>query len=174
MQNSKIQQGLLEKRVYQLNILQRKSLLGEIQRNIEGVAEEGEVVNQKAATQTNYVQRDGQCVLHVISRYYEFLIELWQTSSQKGKLDTDVKSRIIRMSCTMKRFNFYYGVNIANLSTIYHDSETTQLSCSMENIEENKKRSDKVNLIEIGNGFTSKSQEQQLTFGMFETSGKSY
>ena len=53
-----------------------------------------------------------KCYKKIIDNY-ESLVELWQTSLENGKLDTDVKSRIIGCLSHMKKFNFCYGVNIA-------------------------------------------------------------
>ena len=41
-------------------------------------------------------------------------------------------------------------------------------------LQEHKTRTNKVNLIKIGNEFTSRYRERQLTFGAFETSDISY
>ena len=43
---------------------------------------------------------------------YEPLVDLWEGVLCEGKLDTDIKSRILGCQAQMKKFEFYFGLNL--------------------------------------------------------------
>ena len=88
----------------------RENLLGQIQQNLETEDSSQSIIKLDNLCATRQTVR-GNCFQKIIDSY-DSLIELWESTLRSGKVDTDVKSRIIGCLAQMKKFHFYYGLNL--------------------------------------------------------------
>ena len=90
----------------------RENLLGDIQKSIEFADEtsDNNIVTLDKLCPTRWTVR-AECYKKILEAY-EPLFDLWELSLEKGKLDTDVKSRIIGCQAQMKKFDFLGGLNL--------------------------------------------------------------
>ena len=78
---------------------------------------------------------DGMCRL-LPKKAYDPLLDLWEMVLKEGRLDTDVKSRIIGCQAQMTKFDFFFGLNLSqkfynmtdNLSTALQSKKMSAIS----------------------------------------------
>ena len=93
----------------------RDNMLGDIKKNIE--MEGGNTDEQSCETLakfsiTRWTVRSG-CYKKVIDSY-DSLYELWTLSLNEGKMESEIKGRIIGCQKQMETFKFYYGLHISH------------------------------------------------------------